>query len=930
MSKSNTQELSVKYGLHLDITDRDLQQRLEEIKKQVKEEIRKELKIKEGAENLRRVTTDKKSLTNVNLMVKQSNNKLQELQQDLQELDAHILGTHNNSSVKTRHAAEASESFSDKDSERSDDLSLQLSATDQRLASLEKQLVIEGKVKQGAENMIQMYSGSGKDKKLLQEAQQMLTDAKAKMEYIRMMINRVKQQQQDPNPPDPHNSDGMTRSSAISGSNHSNHHPNSSNRLSDPTVGLSPLDVRIQQLRHRLKVECAVVEGAKNVIKLLQSVKVTDKKALSEAQQNLSESSQKVDILRKSLEVCRLQLPSGSQTSLLLKYELENSHSAAPNIYSPSIQMQMGHLQVPPATVSKPSSVTGKLEVRLIGCQGLLEDVPGRSRNSSGSPGDLKSLMRVGLTRSSSRSYSVKDETSNEIMAILKLDNVTVGQTNWKPCNQMAWDQRFSLDLDRSRELEIQLYWKDWRSLCALKILRLEDFIEDNRHGIPLPLEPQGILFSEIKFLNPMISRKPKLQRQKLFRHKGKNILRPNQMNINVATWGRLMKRAFPQATGDAGIVSIPNSSTIQGSFIPSKNHKNDTQEEHHQALQQQLARKFSETRFRSESDPDAHNATRRVSVNETSVDNISSVLHQFDFLNDSSPDKTAPTSLPCSNTCSPVVSTPSSSRGNSVPPQAMSRSSIYSIDEKELAKLQLPLGSPVAEPVIETPEALEAKNRFALHPFSRISMNDFEMISVLGRGHFGKVILTKYKKTQEYFAIKALKKGDIISRDEVESLMAEKRIFEVSTVVRHPFLVNLFACFQTAEHVCFVMEYACGGDLMMHIHQDIFSEPRSIFYAACVVLGLQYLHQNKIIYRDLKLDNLLLDTEGYVKIADFGLCKEGIGYGDRTGTFCGTPEFLAPEVLTDTSYTRSVDWWGLGVLIFEMLVGEVRSHDSS
>lgn len=131
----------------------------------------------------------------------------------------------------------------------------------------------------------------------------------------------------------------------------------------------------------------------------------------------------------------------------------------------------------------------------------------------------------------------------------------------------------------------------------------------------------------------------------------------------------------------------------------------------------------------------------------------------------------------------------------------------------------------------------------------------------------------------------------------------------------------------------------------MMHIHTDVFSEPRAVFYASCVVLGLQYLHENKIIYRDLKLDNLLLDTEGenldlhtdelsinqtlltlnsgYVKIADFGLCKEGMGFGDRTGTFCGTPEFLAPEVLTETSYTRAVDWWGLGVLIFEMLVGE-------
>lgn len=207
--------------------------------------------------------------------------------------------------------------------------------------------------------------------------------------------------------------------------------------------------------------------------------------------------------------------------------------------------------------------------------------------------------------------------------------------------------------------------------------------------------------------------------------------------------------------------------------------------------------------------------------------------------------------------------------------------------------------------------------------PRFQFNLQDFRCCAVLGRGHFGKVLLAEYKHTNEMFAIKALKKGDIVARDEVDSLMCEKRIFETVNSVRHPFLVNLFACFQTREHVCFVMEYAAGGDLMMHIHTDVFSEPRAVFYAACVVLGLQYLHEHKIVYRDLKLDNLLLDTEGFVKIADFGLCKEGMGYGDRTSTFCGTPEFLAPEVLTETSYTRAVDWWGLGVLIYEMLVGE-------
>lgn len=129
----------------------------------------------------------------------------------------------------------------------------------------------------------------------------------------------------------------------------------------------------------------------------------------------------------------------------------------------------------------------------------------------------------------------------------------------------------------------------------------------------------------------------------------------------------------------------------------------------------------------------------------------------------------------------------------------------------------------------------------------------------MLGRGHFGKVILSQYKPTHEYYAIKALKKGDILFREEVESLMSEKRIFEIINRGHHPFLINLFACFQTPEHVCFVMEYANGGDLMMHIHQEVFNETRACFYAACVVLGIQFLHDHKIIYRDLKLDNLLL-----------------------------------------------------------------------
>jgi len=144
------QELCTKYGLPVDISDNNLQKRLEEVKMQVKEEIRKELKIKEGAENLKRVTTDKKSLSNVNTMVKQSNNKLQELQQDLQELDAHILVTHQGSRRSTARSLDITDSFSNSDREDAiadhDTASHQLSPAAQRLASLEKQLAIELKV----------------------------------------------------------------------------------------------------------------------------------------------------------------------------------------------------------------------------------------------------------------------------------------------------------------------------------------------------------------------------------------------------------------------------------------------------------------------------------------------------------------------------------------------------------------------------------------------------------------------------------------------------------------------------------------------------------------------------------------------------------------------------------------------------------------
>ncbi|XP_063888457.1 serine/threonine-protein kinase N-like isoform X3 [Scylla paramamosain] len=1024
------QELTHKYGLPPELGDVTLGQRLEELREHIRKEIRKELKIKEGAENLRRVTTDRRALQDVSHMVKEANSKLSTLKQELQEVDSQILLTQGQAGAPLDHHAfttnilglchkarlknrgkkdpPLSPMATDTQDKSLEPISI---SCDQRLLSLERQLEIEQKVKAGAENIIQMYStGPMRDKKLLAEAQQMLADSKAKIEYIKMRRMKAKQHQTE---------NGLDAEG------------DAANKYNLET----PVDVRIEELIHRLHVECRCMEGAKNAVRMLQANKMAaDKKYLQEAQQRLDESSHKLDLIRLSLERLRGDLPPGSLTAGQVKRELENSLSASPSpanytsLYDkenyPSRRSQALH--------SKGAAVTGKLEVRLIGVQDLLEDVPGRSRRDSHSgPSDLKAFMK-GVTGKSSKSYSVKDEISNDVMAVLKLDNnKVVGQTSWKPCSQSAWDQRFSIDLDKSRDLEIDIYWRDWRSLCAVKFLRLEEFIDDVRHGMALQLEPKGLLFAEIKFLNPMISRKPKLQRQKkLFREKGK-VLRPNQMNINVAAWGRLIKNIQPSHdpphhnsfSGSSSLPLVPPSASSATPITPGP-----------RAVPTRLD-------FESEKTPGEECVCRPLAMPEVppytpsapplidtppSVPPPPSITHgtpHHHHHNTAYPPYLPATTLtslttlttPSSTTSTSASTTPAlhsvypapqsptihpahsitvqvAKRPTSTPPPPPPRphsgtvtitvpaspvepdiknalNEFNFLHEREVLERQeaeeeegeeeeergpdhggvvggggQQVGgggsSMVGGGRTDTVEVEEVRPRklplsrfdrdrdsaydtFRPPAYGAMGMEQFRLISVLGRGHFGKVILGQYKNTAEYFAIKALKKGDIIARDEVESLLAEKRIFEVANSVRHPFLVNLFACYQTETHVCFVMEYAAGGDLMMHIHADVFDEPRAVFYAACVVLGLQYLHDNRIIYRDLKLDNLLLDTEGYVKIADFGLCKEGMGYGDRTGTFCGTPEFLAPEVLTETSYTRAVDWWGLGVLIFEMLVGE-------
>ncbi|KAJ9049278.1 Serine/threonine-protein kinase [Entomophthora muscae] len=208
------------------------------------------------------------------------------------------------------------------------------------------------------------------------------------------------------------------------------------------------------------------------------------------------------------------------------------------------------------------------------------------------------------------------------------------------------------------------------------------------------------------------------------------------------------------------------------------------------------------------------------------------------------------------------------------------------------------------------------------------LSIDQFDLLKVIGKGSFGKVMQVRKRDTNRIYAMKILNKSKIVSRSEVTHTLAERIVLAKIT---HPFIVPLKFSFQTPEKLYLVLAFVNGGELFFHLQQETrFDENRARFYIAELLTALECLHGYNIIYRDLKPENILLDCTGHIALCDFGLCKLNMVDQTTTNTFCGTPEYLAPELLYGQGYTKTVDWWTLGVLLYEMLTGLPPYYDEN
>ncbi|XP_063295353.1 serine/threonine-protein kinase N2-like [Pelobates fuscus] len=879
------------------------------------------------------------------------------------------------------------------------------SPDEDKLATFEKQLEDEYKVKSEAEKLIKAYSTDrSKDQKHLSDAQKILHDSKRKIEILRMLILQHKE---------------------------------------TPTI--SPLEKRIEELSHRFAIERAVAEGAEHATQKL------DGKPLVEAQSILQASNEKLDLLKYSLQERVKELPDGHHRKSITTEELS-----------------LGSVK------SKSIALTGTLKVRVKGCHGILENVPGRLKDPSDvlpgrSPRRGRFLLMNRIRRNNRGSNQNIQETFDfskyrrldsfdeskplelcvklideplycEVRTQLKIDHIPVGSTSWKTVSNPSWNKTFKLDLDKSRELEISLYWHDQRSLCATKTLKLEEFLLNPKQELCLQLEPQGTLFIKVTFSSPFTQKRPKLQTiKKLISSKQEETTEPAPLEDAAIDAHSLPESDTESVDSSAPAVDTETEKTIQPA--PEEDVVTDNPILPVATESMRPLTPDADTITEETFQPPPVEATTIDNVPVVDTENVDSTLPAINTISEETiqpppvearisdnaplpvkdtdsvepsvpavdeitektiqpaPEEDAainPQSLPVedSESMKPLLPAddedtektiqPPPEEDAAINPQSLpvedseSMKPLLPADDEDTEKIIQP--APEQAVVIDTPQVSAVDNKkvessppgaatdmekniqtstekdavididniaeettgppkglvrdavplaeadvenpsssAGIQQEARLSIQDFDCLCVLGRGAFGKVGYG----VNSTFNIKGVK---INAR-----LICEKEILQTVSEVQHPFLVNMLASFQTQGHFCFLMEYAAGGDLMTDIRNNNFqpfSTTRAVFYAACCVLGLDFLHQNDIVHRDLKLENIVIDIDGFAKITDFGLSKQGMGYGEQDRTYCGTLHYMAPEMVCGKPYTTSIDWWSLGAVIYIMLCGMLLHKD--
>ncbi|OMJ71808.1 hypothetical protein SteCoe_29900 [Stentor coeruleus] len=215
----------------------------------------------------------------------------------------------------------------------------------------------------------------------------------------------------------------------------------------------------------------------------------------------------------------------------------------------------------------------------------------------------------------------------------------------------------------------------------------------------------------------------------------------------------------------------------------------------------------------------------------------------------------------------------------------------------------------------------------------SEIEIQSYHPIKVIGKGGFSQVSLVRQKNTGKLYACKTVSKANILKQKKVFLLLSEHKIL---SKVSHPFIIQLHSCFQTVtfmqiNYLHFILEFCPGGELFYHLgNLGKFTEDQARFYFAEVVLALEYLHENKIVFRDLKPENILLASDGHIKLSDFGLAREIIRSDEKRYTYCGSAEYMSPEMISRNGHGKEIDYYGLGSLLFELLTGSPPFYDEN